>query len=136
MKVQVLYYSKTGNTKKVANVIALELGVEAKDVKREALDKDCLVFLGSGLYANKLGKEMIEFINNNDFNGVNVALFGTSMKGGGKEVNEMEKILRSKGATIKGKFYSFGKFLIMKRGHPDESELAKAREFARETAKE
>ncbi len=135
MKVQIIYYSKTGNTKKVAEAMASELGVEAKDVKKETLDKSCLVFLGSGLYAGKIGKKLAEFIGKNDFNGVNVTLFGTSIKGEGDEVKEMEELLKPKGAVIKGRFYCYGNFLFAKRGHPSEEELAKAREFAREMTK-
>ena len=47
---EVVYYSMCGNTKKVAEVIAAELGVKAENVKtKQELDKDSFVFLGSAV---------------------------------------------------------------------------------------
>jgi len=136
MKCCVIYYSKTGNTKKLANSIADELGIEPKDVKKiKGIDDDSIVFLGSGLYANKLKKNMVDFICNNDFKGVRVALFGTSWKGKGKEISEMEKLLKPKGAVIKGKYFCKGNFFLFGRGHPSEDELNDARKFARKLNK-
>lgn len=49
--IEVIYYSLTGNTKKVADAIAAELGVDAENVKtKDMLAEDSLVFLGAGLY--------------------------------------------------------------------------------------
>jgi flavodoxin len=48
---EVVYYSLTGNTKKVAEAIASELGVAAEDVKtKDRLAEESVVFLGAGLY--------------------------------------------------------------------------------------
>ena len=58
---EVVYYSMCGNTKKVAEAIAAELGVKAESVKVEReLDKDSFVFLGSGCYGYKPGGETAE----------------------------------------------------------------------------
>lgn len=130
---EVIYYSKTGNTKKVAEAIAAELGVEAENVKaKKELAKDSFVFLGSGCYASKPGKKLGEFIKRNDFKGRQVALFGTSGAGIGLEVKAVEELLKPAGAIIKGSFYCKGKaWLLFNRGHPNSEELANAREFAR-----
>ena len=48
---EVIYYSMTGNTKKVAEAIAAELDVSAEDVRTKGrLAKDSFLFLGSGRY--------------------------------------------------------------------------------------
>jgi menaquinone-dependent protoporphyrinogen IX oxidase len=48
---EVIYYSMGGNTKKIAEAIAGELGVEPEGVmKKESPAKDSLIFLGSGIY--------------------------------------------------------------------------------------
>ena len=74
---EVIYYSNTGNTKKVAEAIATELGITAEHVKaKESLAKDSFLFLGSGCYVGKPGGIMQEFIKGNDFKGRQVALFG------------------------------------------------------------
>jgi len=133
---EVVYSSMSGNTKKVAEAIAAELDVTAENVKaKEWLTKDSFVFLGSGCYASKPGKELQNFIARNDFNGREVALFGTSAGGRGDEVRVMEELLKSKGALMKGSFYCKGRCVLVNRGHPNAEELAKAREFAKEMKK-
>ena len=131
---EVVYYSMTGNTKKVAEVIAAELGVKAESVKtKRELAKDSFVFLGSGCYADKPGGKLRKFIARNDFKGREVALFGTSGSGEGHEVRTIEELLKPKGALIRGSFCCQGKsFFLFDRGHPSNEELAKARKFANE----
>ncbi|UCG95481.1 MAG: flavodoxin [archaeon] len=131
---QVIYSSRTGNTRKVAEAMASEIGTEALDVRSgPQLEKGSVVFLGSGCYASRPDKKMLAFIEKNSFNGIKVALFGTSGSGEGKEVQVMEQALREKGAVIKGRFFCRGKFLFSGRGHPSQEELSRAREFARKT---
>ncbi len=84
---EVIYYSMTGNTKKIAEAIAAELDVSAEDVKTKGgLAKDSFVFLGSGRYFHLPGRGLKKFITRNDFDGRKVALFGTSGEGKGHEV--------------------------------------------------
>ena len=135
---QVIYFSRGGNTKKVAEAIAKELNVNAEDVKRTELRQDTdTVFLGSGCYGGKPGKEMLEFIKSNDFQGRDVALFGTSGGGKGDELTDMRDALKTKGANVKGVFYCRGQtFWIINRGRPDRDDLNRAKEFARENIDE
>lgn len=129
----ILYYSMTGNTKKMATAMAAELDVEAKSIKTEtAVPQDGLLFLGSGSYGDKPGEDMTKFIGNNDFTGRKVALFGTSAKGEGKEVQGMAEALKQKGANVMGSYYCKGKsFVVVNIGHPGKDELDGARKFAR-----
>ena len=130
---EVVYHSRSGNTKKVAEAIAAELGVKAEDVKaKKGLAKGSFVFLGSGCYIGKPGKELREFVAGNEFGRRQVALFGTSAAGRGDEVRAMEELLKPTGALIRGNFYCKGRFLCLNRKHPSDEELAKAREFAKE----
>ena len=130
MEFQVIYFSKTGHTKKVAEAIASELGVKAEDVKDAELNEDALVFLGSGCYGGKPAEIMTKFIEDNNFKSRNVALFGTSGSGKGIECREMENLLITKGASIKGKFFCKGKFLFANRGRPNDEDINDAKEFA------
>lgn len=133
----VLYYSMTGNTKKMAAVIADELGVEAKRVTAEtAVPADGILFLGSGCYGDKPGEDMAKLIAKNDFAGRKVALFGTSGAGAGKEVGAMAEALKQKGANVIGSYYTKGRaFAVVNIGHPNRDELDGARKFAREMVK-
>jgi flavodoxin len=134
---QVLFYSRGGNTRKLADAIAGELGVKAADVRAASLDAGPgVIFLGSGCYGGKPGEDMMKFIEKNDFAGRNVALFGTSASGQGKEVQAMGDALKQKDANVTGSYYCKGQFLvIIRRGHPNEDDLAGARKFAGDMAK-
>ena len=116
---EVIYYSLTGNTKKVAEAIAAELDVVAEDVKtKDRLAEDSFVFLGAGLYGPLRAWGLRRFIDRNDFRGRKVALFGTSGEGKGKEVGALEEAVAAKGAEVAGSFFCRGRFLFLKRDHP------------------
>ncbi len=135
---EVIYYSLTGNTKKVAEAIASELDVAAENVKTKAkLAEGSLVFLGAGLYGPLRSWGLRRFIGRNDFDGRRVALFGTSGEGKGKEVGALEEAVTAKGAEIAGRFHCRGRFLFfINRKHPTSKDLGNARAFAREMVKD
>ncbi|OPX63720.1 MULTISPECIES: flavodoxin family protein [unclassified Methanoregula] len=126
--------SRGGNTRKIAEVIAAEAGTAVGDITDSLPDTAKLVFLGSGTYGGAPGIGMMKFVTDNDFSGRNVAVFGTSMSPGGaqKMVAAMVDALKRKGATVLGTFDCRGKFLLFRRGHPDETDLGNARAFARD----
>jgi flavodoxin len=133
---EVIYFSRGGKTKKIAEVIATELGVTAEEVtEKRNPAKDSLLFLGSGCYGGKPAPEVVEFISRNDLRGRSVAIFGTSVSRTGGELQLMEKLLTAKGAEIIGRFSCRGKLLFFSRNHPDESDMVNARVFAREISK-
>jgi flavodoxin len=134
---QVLFYSRSGNTQKVADAIAEELGVKAQDVKSATLDKDAkIVFLGSGRYAGKPGLEMMQFIESNDLKGMKVAFFSTfwfSRMNAKKAVETTTMALQKKGATVLGSYGCKGKFTaVFNRGRPNHEDLEKAKKFAKD----
>jgi flavodoxin I len=132
MNFQVIYFSRKGSTKKIADAIASELGINAEDVKNAKLGDDTFVFLGSGCYGSKPSKLMTKFIEENDFKNNIVALFGTSGGGHGSEVYAMEDQLKTKQIEIKDKFFCRGKFFfIINRGKPNNEDLDKAKKFAK-----
>jgi flavodoxin len=134
---EVVYYSLTGNTKKVADAIATELGVVAENVDtKDKLAEDSVVFLGAGLYGPLRGWGFRRFIDRNGFEGRKVALFGTSGEGKGKEVGALEEAVAAKGAEVAGSFFCRGRFLFLKRDHPTSKDLEDAKRFAREVAKD
>jgi flavodoxin len=128
---EVVYFSKGGNTKKVAQAIASELDVEAKDIQTlPAMPEDSFVFLGTGNYGGKPVKPIVEFIERNSQQLRRIGLFGTSASGTGTEISKIEKLLAQKGITVTGKFYCKGKFLFLRRHNPTDEELQQARVFA------
>jgi flavodoxin I len=132
---EVVYFSRTGNTKKVADAIAEELKVTAKDVKTAGLlPKDAFVFLGPGGSGATPPTEIGMFMENKNSRGRIIALFTTSAFGSIAERGLIEKQLTEKGAIITHNFKCFGHFLSMKKEHPTPQELEKAKEFARTVA--
>jgi len=135
--VEVVYCSRGGNTRKVAEAIASELGVSAKDISTAGvIPPETFVLLGSGNYGGKPVKEIVNFIEKNCRQGGKAAVFGTSAGDRGNEVAAIEKLLAKKGVTVSGGFHCPGKFFFfIRRGRPNEEDLKKAREWARATAK-
>lgn len=133
---EVIYYSLTGNTRKVARAIAAELGVAAENVKtKHRLAEDSFVFLGAGLYGPLRGWGFMRFIDRNDFQGRKVALFGTSGEGKGRETGALEDAVAAKGGEVIGRFFCRGRFLfLINPTRPSRSDLRDAKRFAREMA--
>jgi len=129
--------SRGGNTRKVGDAIAEELGIKAGDVTAPVPDDAKIIFLGSGTYGGKPGEAMMKFIESGNFTGLKVALFGTSGGPAGSEkmIAVMADALKLKGATILGSYHCRGKFLFTNRGRPNKEDLDNAKKFAREMLK-
>jgi flavodoxin I len=133
-EIAVFVDSRGGNTRKLADAIAGELGVPVGDLDAGVPGDAKILFLGSGTYGGKPGAGMTKFIGSGTFTGRKVALFGTS--GGAEGANNMIALmadaLTQKGATILGNYHCRGKFLFTNRGHPGKEDLDNAKKFARE----
>jgi flavodoxin len=132
--IAVLVDSRGGNTRKVADAIAEELGVTVGDITAPLPGDAKTLFLGSGTYGGAPGIEMMKFITDGTFEGRKVALFGTSGGAGGaqKMIAAMEDTLKKKGAILLGSFHCRGKMFLINWGHPDKDELDNAKKFARD----
>ena len=53
LNIEVRYYSKTGNTKKLADGIAKTLGVKAKSLEEPINGEVDVLFLGSSVYGRR-----------------------------------------------------------------------------------
>ncbi len=132
---QVIYYSCTGNTRKVAEVIATVLGTAANDVRTvDIVSQGDFIFLGTGCYQGELPIEIREFLERNRFNGRKIALFTTSPFGLDAERRRVEKQLEACGAIIVRNFKCYGRLLDINKEHPTWLELKKAAWFARSAA--
>jgi flavodoxin I len=78
---------------------------------------------------------MTKFIENNDFKSRNVALFGTSGGGVGKEIEAMETMLKDKNANVKGRYFCKGKAWFTNKDKPSNEDLDDARKFAKKMIK-
>lgn len=131
MTVAVRYHSRGGNTKKMAEAIAKAAGVEAMSCDVPVDGDVDLLFLGSAVYAFTIDEHTKNFIGQLRTETIkNVALFSTSA-GVKKGITEMEELLADKGIRVLDRnFHCWGAFSFMRRGHPNDSDLKQAGEFA------
>ena len=131
MKYAVRFYTKTGNTKKLAEAIANELGVEALPLESEITEPVDILFLGNSYYAFTIDPEVRKFIASLSKDKVgkivnfgSAALLNSTYK---KVKAEAEKV----GIPMDEKeFHCKGEFKMLHKGKPDSNDLRAAREFA------
>ncbi len=131
MKIAIRYYTKTGNTKKLAESIASVVNVEAKTVDEPLTEDVDILFLGSAVYAAGIDKKVKEFIKNIDVNVGSVVNFSSAalIESTYKQVkSEVEK----KGLNMsEDEFHCRGAFKFVHRGRPNEDDLKDVQEFAK-----
>lgn len=137
MTYAVRYYTQTGNTKRLAEAIADELGVEALPITTPVDGKADVLILGNSYYAFTIAPEVRDFVSglNKDQIG-KIINFGTAamMKSTFKKVRAVANTV---GIPVLDKeFHCKGEFKGMNKGRPNEEDLKAAREFARNIRKE
>lgn len=131
MKVAIRYFSRGGNTKKLADAIAKAVGVEAKTVSKPLTEDVDILFLGSSVYAYGVDDAVKEFINGIDVKIGKVVNFSTAalIKSTYKQI---AKLLAAKNIPLaKEEFACKGSFAMMHRGKPDDADCKAAAEFAK-----
>jgi flavodoxin len=135
MKVAVRYYTRSGNTKKLADQIAKTVGVKAEDVSVGLKEDVDILFLGSSVYAIGVDEEVKKFVENINVKVGYVVNFSTAaiIK---STYAQVKKLLDAKGIRLHEKEYHCkGSFGIMHKGRPNASDLKEAAEFAKSIIK-
>ncbi len=93
MTTAIIYVSKTGNTRKVAEYIASKINAEADDVKdgKDISGYDRII-LGTGVFAGRIPKAMRNFVENNKEKLSNASLFVTCLYNDEKGAKQLEGI--------------------------------------------
>jgi len=131
MNIAVRYYTRSGNTKKLADAVAKAVRVEAKDVTVSLTEKADILFLGCSYYAFDVDEAVKQFIMDNKENIGKIVCFGTSamMKSMKKPVS---KITDSAGVDIADEeFHCRGQFGVMHQGRPNAKDIADIFAFAK-----
>ena len=132
MKSKVVYYTKSGNTQKIANAIGEELNIEVSNIDNILNDTVDILFLGASVYKFGIDKEVLNFIDNLDPNKIgSVVLFSTSaMSDNGYQ--KLQKRLNSKNIKVHSQhFYCKGEFMMLNKNRPNDSDIVQAKEFAK-----
>ena len=132
MKIAVRYYTKTGNTKRLAEAVAKAVGVEALPLSSPIEEPVDILFLGNSYYAFSIDPEVRKFIRSLSKDKVGrIVNFGSAamLNSTWKKVKaEADK----KGIPMdKREFHCKGEFKGLHKGRPNSEDLAAAAEFAK-----
>lgn len=132
---KVIYASRGGNTKKLAEAIAKGAGTSAVSFDKYDADGGAdILFIGASLYAGKIHAKLSAFLATLTPEQVKKAVvFGTSARKEGAQdvISEIKNLLEPKGIPIAEEtFHCCGSFLLMNRGRPNAEDLKNAEEFA------
>ncbi len=129
--VAVRYFSKSGNTKKVADAIAKAAGCPAEQIPAPVDGHVDLLFLGASVYWGGISSEVKDYIRSLDKNKIGRAVVFSTSALAERAFPQMKKELQKAGIPAEDKnFYCRGQFTALHRGHPDEDDLKKAGLFA------
>ena len=135
MKTAVRYYTKGGNTKRLAEAVAEAAGVEALPISTPVDEYVDILFLGNSYYAFTIDPEVRDFIRNLDPAKVGkIVNFGSACL-----LNSTLKKVAAEAAKVgipvdEREFHCRGAFKGLHKGKPDASDLKAAAEFAKKIA--
>jgi flavodoxin len=131
MIVEVRYFTKTGNTKKLAEAIADEVGIHAKTFEEPILGEIDVLFLGSSVYAAGVDGDVKRFIATLDGKVKKVVAFSTAALLPSTYA-QVRKLVEAQGVRVADEeFHCRGSFTFMHKGKPDSEDLKNVRAFAR-----
>jgi flavodoxin len=138
----VLYSTKGGNTKKVAEEIAHELNCPLTEITKDLdfatvdLRDFDMVFIGTGIYRGYPNENLTSFLNSAEFGNQRFALFMTWLrlgKGDRGVFDKIDKILEAKGRKLLGSYFECrGDY---PSGYPDARDFDDARKWASKVGK-
>ncbi len=132
MKIAVRYYTKTGNTKRLAEAVAVAAGVEALPISTPVTDPVDVLFLGNSYYAFSIDPEVRSFIRSLDkakvgkiVNFGSAAMLNSTWK---KVKQEADKA----GIPLDDReFHCKGEFKGIHKGRPNAEDIQAAAAFAK-----
>ena len=136
MKNAVIYYTKLGHSKKIAQAIANELGVKAQDIRENPEIKDVnLLYIVSGIYGGKSAPALLDFLKTLDRQQVNKAYLLTSSGGKTTPAAEVRETLTDLGIPVADEeFTCQGAIFFFGLGRPNHTDIQNAIQFVRNTS--
>ena len=133
MTYAVRYYTKTGNTKRLAEAMAKELGVEALPISEPVNEAVDYLFLGNSYYAFNIDPEVRSFIESLDKNKIgkivnfgSAALLNSTYKKVKEQADKVGVAMDEREVHCKGEFKGIHK------GRPNDNDIKDAVEFAKQ----
>ncbi len=131
MKIAVRYYTKTGNTKRLAEAVADAVGAVALPLTSPVEEPVDVLFLGNSYYAFSIDPEVRKFIRTLDKSKVGrIVNFGSAAM-----LNSTLKKVKAEAAKVgipvdDREFHCRGEFKGVHKGKPNQEDLENAAEFA------
>ncbi|MBQ7688210.1 MAG: flavodoxin [Clostridia bacterium] len=132
MTYAVRYYTKTGNTKRLAQAVAEALGVEALPISEPVEEPVDILFLGNSYYAFSIDPEVRSFVQSLDKEKVGkIVNFGSAAM-----LNSTYKKVKAEADKVgipmeEREFHCRGEFKGVHRGRPNAEDLKAAAGFAK-----
>ena len=132
MTFAVRYYTKTGNTKRLALAMAEVLGVEALPISEPVNEAVDYLFLGNSYYAFNIDPEVKDFVGSLDKKLVGkIVNFGSAAM-----LNSTYKKVKAEADKVgipmdEKEFHCKGEFKGIHKGRPNDSDVRAAAEFAK-----
>jgi flavodoxin len=133
MTYAVRYYTKTGNTKRLAEAVAKELGVEALPISEPVKEKVDILFLGNSYYAFNIDPQVRDFVKGLDKEKVGkIVNFGSAAL-----LNSTYKKVKAEADKVgipmdEKEFHCKGEFKGIHKGRPNEEDVKAAVEFVKQ----
>ncbi len=123
MNIAVRYYTRSGNTKKLADAAANTVSVQAKDITVPLEEKVDILLLGCSYYAFDVDEAVKKFIISNKENIGKIVCFGTSAM-----MKSMKKPVRKVADTVSvtvadEEFHCRGQFGKFHKGRPNDDDI-------------
>ena len=132
MTIAVRYYTKTGNTKRLAEAVAEAVGVEALPISSPVAEPVDILFLGNYYYAFSIDPEIRAFLKTLSKDKVGrIVNFGSAAM-----LNSTWKKVKAEADKLgipmdKREFHCKGEFKGIHKGRPNEADLKAAADFAK-----
>ena len=132
MKIAVRYYTKTGNTKRLAEAVAKAVGTEALPISTPIAEPVDILFLGNSYYAFTIDPEVRQYVASLDREKVGkIVNFGSAAMMN-STYRKVKAVADKAGIPMdEREFHCKGQFKGMHKGKPDESDLKAVADFAR-----
>ena len=133
MTYAVRYYTKTGNTKRLAEAMAKELGVEALPISEPVNEAVDILFLGNSYYAFDIDAEVKQFVASLDKEKVGqIVNFGSAAM-----LNSTYKKVKAVADKVgipmdEKEFHCKGEFKGIHKGRPNDQDVQDAVEFVKQ----
>lgn len=137
MKIAVRYYTKTGNTKRLAEAVAEAVGTQALPISTPVTEPVDILFLGNSYYAFSIDPEVRGFVRSLNKETVGrIVNFGSAAM-----LNSTYKKVKAEADKLgipmdRREFHCRGEFKGLHKGRPNDDDLKAAAAFARAVCEE